>query len=112
MVILTQFAASLAALATLATAAPAPAADVTQQKSFTVNQIEKQLDKEKKINVPGMYAQALEKYGGAVPAHVKAAADRGSVVTRPEQYDSEYLTPVDVGGTTMHLDFDTGSADL
>jgi hypothetical protein len=38
----------------------------------------------------------------------------GSAVTTPEDYDTEYLTPVSIGtpAQTLNLDFDTGSADL
>ena len=34
------------------------------------------------------------------------------VTSTPESNDSEYLTPVTVGGQQLTLDFDTGSADL
>jgi len=47
-----------------------------------------------------------------VPADVAAAAAQGSVAATPEQYDSEYLCPVGIGGQTLNLDFDIGSADL
>jgi aspergillopepsin I len=49
------------------------------------------------------------------PAVVKAAAaatQSGSVSANPEAYDQSYLCPVTVGGRTLNLDFDTGSADL
>ncbi|KAF2434587.1 acid protease [Tothia fuscella] len=35
-----------------------------------------------------------------------------SIVAVTEQNDLEYLSPVDIGGTIMELDFDTGSSDL
>jgi len=54
------------------------------------------------------------KYGKAPPANVMsaAAASGGTVAATPEQYDSEYLCPVTIGGQTLRLDFDTGSSDL
>src|SRR5277367_3397440 len=61
---------------------------------------------------PVALKNALVKYGAAVPENVAAAAAQGSVIATPEQYDSEYLCPVDIGGQTLNLDFDTGSADL
>lgn len=36
----------------------------------------------------------------------------GSVVANPMLLDSEYLSPVTIGGQTLNLDVDTGSADL
>ena len=36
----------------------------------------------------------------------------GSVVANPMLHDSQYLSPVTIGGQTMNLDVDTGSADL
>ena len=37
---------------------------------------------------------------------------KGEVSASPEQNDSEYLSPVTIGGQKLNLDFDTGSADL
>ena len=36
----------------------------------------------------------------------------GVVVNTPEKGDIEYLSPVNIGGQTVYLDFDTGSSDL
>ena len=36
----------------------------------------------------------------------------GSAPAIPTEYDSEYLVSTSVGGQTLNLDFDTGSADL
>ena len=63
---------------------------------------------------PAAVAAVYKKYGGTAPKDVlaAAAANDGTVTTTPEQYDSEYLTPVTIGGQTLNLDFDTGSSDL
>jgi len=61
---------------------------------------------------PVLLLEAYEKFGATPPADVLAAATDGSVTATPEQYDSEYLCPVTIGGQTLNLDFDTGSADL
>jgi hypothetical protein len=66
-------------------------------------------------NGPAALQKVLQKYAKNVPTNVAAAAAAavsGSVAANPEQDDAEYLCPVNVGGTLMNLDFDTGSADL
>ncbi|KAM7217011.1 penicillopepsin [Rhypophila decipiens] len=47
----------------------------------------------------------------AVPVPATSQAT-GSVAAIPEGNDIEYLAPVDIGGQTLNLDFDTGSSDL
>ncbi|KJX93278.1 Aspartic protease pep1 like protein [Zymoseptoria brevis] len=52
-----------------------------------------------------------------IPADVSRAAEaarlvkRGSVQANPDQYDSYYVSPVNVGGTVLNMVLDTGSAD-
>ncbi|RKU39905.1 hypothetical protein DL546_001146 [Coniochaeta pulveracea] len=41
-----------------------------------------------------------------------AAAGVGLVTATPESGDVEYLAPVQIGGQTLNLDFDSGSSDL
>ncbi|KAH6661029.1 aspartic peptidase domain-containing protein [Truncatella angustata] len=41
-----------------------------------------------------------------------AAAGTGLVTATPETNDVEYLSPVNIGGQTLNLDFDSGSSDL
>lgn len=104
--------AAFAGLASLAVASPIEKIH-KRGSTFRLNQVETT----SKVPKAGAIAvqKALQKYGAKVPTHVAAAAAAavsGSVETDPEQYDSEYLTEVDVGGTTLKLDFDTGSSDL
>jgi hypothetical protein len=50
--------------------------------------------------------------GSAAPA---AAADKnqsGTVMATPEQNAALFLSPVEIGGQTLNLDFDSGSSDL
>ena len=47
-----------------------------------------------------------------IKAAAAAAVQTGSVVASPESYDSSYLCPVSIGGQTLNVNFDTGSADL
>ena len=66
------------------------------------------------LSGPSAMAKTYAKYGKPVPDVIAAAAasNDGTVAANPEEYDSEYLCPVTVGGTTLNLDFDTGSSDL
>lgn len=54
--------------------------------------------------------------GAAASTNEKVAVgggtESGSVVANPMLHDQEYLSPVVIGGQTLNLDVDTGSADL
>ncbi|KAL4920543.1 aspartic protease pep1 [Aspergillus aurantiobrunneus] len=107
MVVFSKVATTAFGLAAVASAAPTN----TPGLGFTIDQLLKPI-LGRGINLPQMYGNSLAKYGAPVPSHVRDAMGHGSAVTTPEEYDVEYLTPVDIGGTTLNLDFDTGSADL
>lgn len=107
--------AALVASATLSVAAPA---ELVSRSTFQVKQVA--AGKTYKSG-PLQLMKAYNKYastGAQAPAHVVSAAaaaaavQSGTVSASPEQYDESYLCPVTVGGTTLNLDFDTGSADL
>jgi hypothetical protein len=71
---------------------------------------------------PIALAKAYHKYGAALPTDLATAVAKlktakratGSVAANPAEYDTEYLSPVQIGtpAQTLNLDFDTGSADL
>lgn len=104
MVIVNKVIPALAGLASIACAAP------TEGK-YSVKQVARPATKT--TNFPSQYARALSKFGATVPSNVQAAAVASGVATNtPSTDDEEYLTPVNVGGTIMQLDFDTGSSDL
>ena len=48
----------------------------------------------------------------AAAAAAVSSSGVGSVVNTPTSDDVEYLSPVEIGGQTLNLDFDTGSSDL
>ncbi len=82
-----------------------------RKTAFTVHQtVPKPFIKSGPAAVAAVYA----KYGATPPKDVVDAAtsNDGTVTTNPQQYDSEYLTPVTIGSQTLNLDFDTGSSDL
>jgi aspergillopepsin I len=104
MVVFSKFTVAIAGLASMADALP-------NRKQFSVNQVGIPATTTK--SYAHAYAKALNKFGAEVPTAVRAAtAASGSAVTTPDGGDIEYLTPVNVGGSTLNLDFDTGSADL
>lgn len=94
------------ALTSLAFATPVPQAGA--KKGFTVTQSVPKPFQAGPVVMKNTYI----KYGVPVPGDIDAAAADGTVTATPEQYDSEYLCPVTIGGQTLNLDFDTGSADL
>lgn len=74
---------------------------------------------------PAQLAKTLLKYGASIPDGLArnmanrdgarlAARSSGSVQAAPEQYDIQYLTPIQIGNPaqTLNVDFDSGSSDL
>jgi len=116
-----SFAHLTAALALASTVVATPV--LHKGNSFSVEQVPRSTYLK---NGPEQKIKALRKHGKAVPQSlveatqnrasntvVAAAAASGSVPAAPnDAYDSAYLSPVTIGSTTVHLDFDTGSADL
>ncbi|GAP84707.1 putative secreted aspartic proteinase precursor [Rosellinia necatrix] len=107
-----------AALAGLASSTP------LQPKigSFSVSQV---ANIKFKPHGPSQLAKTFSKYGVSLPeglARNMASLDAarllrrssGNVTTTPEQFDIEYLTPVQIGTPpqTLNLDVDSGSSDL
>jgi hypothetical protein len=130
----------VALLIAIAFAAPAPARRSTiQKRSFKVP---RQLNKAHPTGPNGMAAmrKVFRKYnlkpraefaspeglidqkkqgskngsGSAAPAAAAAAGKNqsGTVMATPEQNAALFLSPVDIGGQTLNLDFDSGSSDL
>lgn len=101
----------IAASAFFACAATTPIELQPRAKDFIVNQ---SVRKPFKKSGPAAVLSTYGKYNATAPEDVvkAAAANDGTVTTNPTQYDSEYLTPVSIGGQTLNLDFDTGSSDL
>ncbi|KAK5128899.1 hypothetical protein LTR85_000232 [Meristemomyces frigidus] len=101
------------ASATLSLAAPY---EIVGRSTFSVEQVAAgKVLKSGPIAMMNTYAK-YAKVGAVAPADVTSAAaaavQSGQVAANPEAYDESYLCPVSVGGQTLNLDFDTGSADL
>lgn len=105
MVSFSKITVALAGFCAVASAAPT----TKPRKSFTVKQIARPASSK---NIPALYAKTMRKYGGTIPESIKMAAESGTVITTPTPNDAEYIAPVTVGTQTLHLSFDTGSADL
>ena len=100
-----SFITALSALAILSFASATPIRRA--KRAFTVHE-----DVAKPFtSVPVLLCRTYQKFGVACPPDIEAAAG-SSVTATPEQYNAEYLCPVTIGGQTLNLDFDTGSADL
>ena len=97
------------ALLALASASPVERRDV--KKEFTIEQT---VQKPFIQSGPAAVLSTYNKFNVPAPEDVvaAAAANDATVATVPSKYDSQYLTSVKVGGQTLDLDIDTGSADL
>ncbi|KAF1950057.1 acid protease [Byssothecium circinans] len=116
-----SFATITAALALVGSALATPVE--LKKREFSVQQVERKIFLK---NGPASVAKTFRKFGKAVPDHILKAAERGpsendvaiqadngSAPAVPgDAYDSLYLSPVEIAGKTVHLDFDTGSGDL
>jgi hypothetical protein len=101
---------SFAAAALAATAYAAPVEDIMGRSTFKVPAVRQNTTAHPVLAM----AKTYRKYNAQAPADVKAAAaaQSGSVAAYSNEGDVSYLCPVNVGGKTLNLDFDTGSSDL
>lgn len=87
---------------------PIPAA-LTNAASQSNEMISKRQNRKKGKGHKQKGGAAAAAAGGATAA---ATNGTGTVTATPEANDVEYLAPVDIGGQTINLDFDSGSSDL
>ena len=89
----------------------APQFSQRSKKAFTIPQSD---PKPFIIAGPSALDGIYRKYNKIAPPEVKAAAQNndGTIEASPQDFDSQYLCPVEIGGQTFDLGFDTGSSDL
>jgi hypothetical protein len=114
---LSQILIATTALYSLCQSQPLTKADVKGKAVFTLGQIlnsntTTKPPAQRLLQVYAKYAKA----GASAPSPVRKAAASATVAATvaasPEDSDVSYLCPVTVGGKTLNLNFDTGSADL
>ena len=103
--------------AAVALSTPTP----TLQKRSFKHVVRRSVDKRSPYTGPDAMLKAYRKYGFALLGRQAGnntgtqgatAAGTGKVAAIPEPNAAEYLSPVNIGGQTLNLDFDTGSSDL
>jgi hypothetical protein len=103
-------------VASLLVAAAVSTPTPTLNKRSFVHHVKRSVDKRSALAGPDEMARAYRKFGFQLisrQANVTAAAPgTGIVQAAPEPNDAEFLSPVNIGGQTVTLDFDTGSSDL
>lgn len=106
-----QLSATASALIIVIAAASPIAEQQNLKKAFTIHQ---SVAKEFIQSGPAAVLSTYRKFSKPAPDDVvaAAAANDGVVSASPTAYDLQYLTPVTIGGQTVNLDIDTGSADL
>lgn len=95
------------------------AAPHIQKRSF-VHHVKRSINRRDPATGPNAMLKAYAKYGfstvgratNSTAAPAAGAAGTGTVAAAPEPNNAEYLSPVNIGGQTVTLDFDTGSSDL
>ncbi|KAF2843728.1 aspartic protease PEP1 [Patellaria atrata CBS 101060] len=93
-------------------ATPVKIEELQKRKTFSIAQT---AERGYYKNGPREVAKTFAKYGKEPPSAARVAAEAsvtGSVAAIPGQFDIYYLSPVEIGGKILELDFDTGSADL
>ncbi|OHF01651.1 endothiapepsin [Colletotrichum orchidophilum] len=117
-----SFVSALTAGLALASSVAALPANAKQERGFSVEQVK---NPRYVRSGPLALAKAYRKYKAPLPADLAAVVRNitsgglveratGSVAANPQDYDVEYLSPVQIGTPpqTLNLDFDTGSSDL
>jgi hypothetical protein len=107
-----------ALLVAAAVSSPTPTTANIQKRSF-VHHVKRSINKRSPLAGPDAMLKAYRKFGfqlisrqANVTAPGAAAPGTGLVAAVPEPNDAEFLSPVNIGGQTVTLDFDTGSSDL
>jgi hypothetical protein len=86
-----------------------PTSAANGHRSFSMNQITRE-GKGQPLNISNDFARNILRYGGEWPRSVVSSAETASVLALSQ--NDEFMIPVSVGASTLHLTIDTGSSDL
>jgi hypothetical protein len=114
---ISQIVTTTIALYSLCHGQPLTTADIKGKTVFTLDQIlnsntTTKTPAQRLLFVYAKYAKSGASAPNAVRKAAAAPATMATVASSPEAGDVSYLCPVTVGGKTLNLNFDTGSADL
>ncbi|KAF1919766.1 aspergillopepsin A precursor [Ampelomyces quisqualis] len=69
--------------------------------------------REEFMSKEGLIGQTKQSENGTETGAATSATNKtGTVIAAPEKNAASFLSPVDIGGQTLNLDFDSGSSDL
>ncbi|PQE10529.1 aspartic endopeptidase Pep1 aspergillopepsin F protein [Rutstroemia sp. NJR-2017a BVV2] len=86
-----------------------PTSAANGHRSFSINQFPRE-EKSQTLNISTAFARNILRYGGEWPRSVVSSAETASVLALSQ--NEEFMIPVSVGASTLHLTIDTGSSDL
>lgn len=86
-----------------------PTSATNERRSFSVNELSR-AEKSQPLNISSIFARNIFRYGGERPPNFVVSAETASVLALSQ--NKEFVIPVSVGASTLHLTIDTGSSDL
>jgi len=80
-------------------------------RSFSVNQLSRTDGaRPSNLDISAIFARNVIRYGGEIPRRAVHSAETASVLAVTQ--NEEFIVPITVGASTLHLSIDTGSSDL
>lgn len=86
-----------------------PISAANGRRSFSVTQLSR-AEQIQPLNISTTFARNIFRYGGERSPSVVSSIETASVLAFSQ--NAEFVIPVSVGASTLHLTIDTGSSDL